>query len=301
MKEQFDLAKWLAGEMTAAELKAFEASPDFSDYERIRRHTENLSAPDFNADEMYRQILEKRSRQVRTVPLYRKFIAAAAVVVVLLGTVFLYRSLSPVTIDAGNGEQVTFLLPDNSKVTLNAGSNISYTRWDWDNNRKLELSGEAYFRVAKGKKFAVFTKLGKVTVLGTQFNVKSRGDRFDVTCYEGRVRVDYNDNTSVITRGQNISFEAGQQLPQMTVVVAAPEWTADELAFNRESLNEIIDELNRQYNYTITSNVQATQLFTGTLPLKNISQALEIICETYHLKASQSGRKILLEAVNDQR
>ncbi len=298
MKEQFDLAKWLAGEMTEAELKAFEASAEFPDYERIRRHSGNLSAPDFNADEMYRQILERRNRKVRTIPLFRKWIAAAAVIVVLLGTVFLFRSLTPVTVTAGNGEQITFLLPDDSKVTLNAGSEISYTRWDWDNHRKLDLSGEAYFRVAKGKKFAVKTTLGKVTVLGTQFNVKSRGDRFDVTCYEGRVRVDYANTATVITHGQSVSFDDGTQLPTAAVVVPAPEWTADELVFNRESLNDIIDELNRQYNFTITSNVQANQLFTGTLPLKNISQALEIICETYHLKASQSGRKIQLDAVN---
>ena len=42
-------------------------------------------------------------------------------------------------------------LPDHSEVVLNADSEITYKKSNWDTNRKLELQGEAYFKVAKGK------------------------------------------------------------------------------------------------------------------------------------------------------
>ena len=179
---------------------------------------------------------------------------------------------------------------------MNSGSEIEYKKWNWDNHRNLELDGEAYFRVAKGKKFEVKTNLGKVTVLGTQFNVKARKNRFDITCFEGRVKVNYKDKEIILTPGKSVAFENGKQL-NLLVDTQKPEWLENKIAFNKENLSNILDEIQRQYNVTI--EVQANysnELFTGKMPLDNLDVALQIIATTYHLEPNKiSPNKIIFE------
>jgi transmembrane sensor len=206
------------------------------------------------------------------------------------------KVLVPQTETADFGKKTTFSLPDNSEVVLNSGSEINYKKWNWDNNRHLELKGEAYFRVAKGRKFEVQTNLGKVTVLGTQFNVKARKNRFDVVCFEGRVKVNYADTQILLTHGQSVSFENGKQI-KAVVSLTQPEWIGNEIAFYKENIRSILDEVERQYDITIELNTKdTTSLFTGKLPANDLNTALQIISTTYHLEAKQvSKNKIIFD------
>jgi ferric-dicitrate binding protein FerR (iron transport regulator) len=224
----------------------------------------------------------------------------AAIFVLFLGLTFFYKTNIAVTETASNGTQSTFTLPDNSSIVLNSGSEVEYNKWTWDQNRALQLSGEAYFKVAKGKKFEVNTNLGTVTVLGTQFNVKARKNRFDVTCYEGRVKVNYQNQEIIITKGKRVSFENGLLIAIPDTMVLQPEWTSGELAFVNENLTAIISELERQFDCSIDyKGASTSQLFTGTLPAKNLDDALQILASTYHLKSKkESDHKITLELLD---
>ena len=82
-----------------------------------------------------------------------------------------------------------FHLPDSSFVALNMGSELYYTKKGWQTERRVELKGEAFFKVKKGSIFEVETDQGIISVLGTEFNVKSWNNYFEVTCYSGLVRV----------------------------------------------------------------------------------------------------------------
>ncbi|MNE48701.1 fec operon regulator FecR [compost metagenome] len=181
-------------------------------------------------------------------------------------------------------------------MVLNSGSEINYKKWNWNDNRRLELKGEAYFRVSKGKRFEVLTNLGKVTVLGTQFNVKARINRFDVVCYEGRVKVSYASTQILLTHGQGVSFENGKQTKMRTHSLK-PEWMENQMCFNKENIRTLLDEVERQYNITIELNTKNTNsLFTGKLPAKDLNVALQIISTTYHLKAEKvSKNKIIFD------
>jgi transmembrane sensor len=298
MEEKYELAKWLAGEMTEAELAAFRETPEYAAYAKIAAVSSKFEAPAFDQEKIYRTVINTKT-EIKVIPLYNRiWFRAASIVVILLGIGLFMKSFISSTVSADNGEQSICMLPDNSRVTLNAGSEICYKTWNWDNDRKIDLQGEAYFRVAKGKKFQVKTQLGTVSVLGTQFDVKARGDRFDVTCYEGRVRVDYNHTTVVITRGQHIAFAAGNAISIPDNNVSEPEWLHDEIAFQKENLKNIISELARQYNINIELKTEAKQLFTGTIPLKNIDEAMQILTSTFHLKALKQDGRIILVAVN---
>lgn len=301
MEENYELAKWLAGEMSEAELQAFQKTLAFETYHKIAQYTSQLEAPAFNADKVLEKVIAQPKKSTKVVSLQQTWwFKAAAVVVLFLGLTFFYKTNIAITETAGNGAQAIFTLPDNSSIVLNSGSEIEYNKWSWDQNRQLQLSGEAYFKVAKGKKFEVNTHLGTVTVLGTQFNVKARNKRFDVTCYEGRVKVNYQNQEIVITRGKRVSFENGVLLAIPDTMVLQPEWTSGELAFVNENLTAIIAELERQFDCSIDyKGASTSQLFTGTLPAKNLDDALQILAATYHLKSKkESDHKITLELLD---
>ena len=93
-------------------------------------------------------------------------------------------------------------LPDASQVHLNAGSALTFDQ-DWSESRVVSLEGEAFFEVEKGNSFEVITPNGTVKVLGTSFNVFSRGTFFDVQCNTGQVRVtDKSGDKKTIGPGQ---------------------------------------------------------------------------------------------------
>lgn len=297
MKEDRLLAKWLNNDLSPDELAEFEASPDFEKYQKIKNYTAHLAINDLDENAMLSNILSQKKNPPKVVSLYKKWMfQAAAIFVLALAITFAMKYFVPQTQTADFAEKTTFLLPDNSQVVLNSGSEINYKKWNWDNNRRLELKGEAYFRVAKGRRFEVHTSLGKVSVLGTQFNVKARKNRFDVVCYEGRVKVNYANTQILLTHGQSVTFENGKQF-STSVNASKPEWMDNEISFNKENIRTILDEVERQYNVTIELNAKdTTSLFTGKLPAKDLNVALQIISTTYHLETKKvSNNKIIFD------
>lgn len=297
MKKNRLLAKWLNNDLSEAELAEFKASPDFEKYQKIKKYTYHLEVGDFDENTMLSNILSQQKVTPKIVPLHKKWMfRAAALFILALGITFVMKFFVPQTEKANFGEKTVFSLPDNSEVVLNSGSEINYKKWRWDNNRRLELKGEAYFKVAKGRRFEVQTSLGKVSVLGTQFNVKSRKKRFDVVCYEGRVKVNYANTQILLTQGQGVSFENGKQT-KMKIRSLKPEWTENQICFYKENIRTLLDEVERQYNISIELNSKdTTSLFTGKLPAKNLNIALQIISTTYHLEAKKvSKNKIIFD------
>lgn len=301
MEENYPLAKWLSGEMTEAELKEFQAQPDYAVYEKIKKYSSSLEAPAFDEATILTAVLNSPKKEVKTIPLTQHWLfRVAAILVIGLGLFLTYNNFSAATEFSENGNQKNFFLPDNSEVVLNSGSEIQYKKWNWDNNRTLDLEGEAYFKVAKGKKFEVNTALGKVTVLGTQFNVKQRDNRFDVTCYEGSVKVNYNQTQIVITKGMSVSFEDGKMIQLPEITTHNPEWLSHELAFYQEDLKAIVSEIERYFNVTLELKAaNNNQLFTGIIPAKDINISLEILATTYHLKLIKvDTNKYILESLD---
>ena len=289
MDKNNKLAKWLNDEMTPSELADFQATEDYALYEKIKNYSSHLEVGDFNEDKVLETILKQEKSIPKSIPLYKKwFIQIAAVLVIGLGLTFVMQNYASVTQLAQNGEKTTFLLPDNSEVVLNSGSEIQYKKWNWDNNRALKLKGEAYFKVAKGKKFEVVTNLGKVAVLGTQFNVKARENRFDVTCFEGRVKVNYKNAELVLTPGQSVTFENGKQI-NTTIESSKPAWLENQMAFEKENLNHIKAQIQRQYKVSIILKTKKTDaLFSGKIPTDNLDTALQIIGTTYNLNYTKT-------------
>jgi len=295
MKDDTMLARWLNGELDEKELKAFMASPEYDTYRKIKEYSAQLTVAEADMDSLYARILDNRNKQQKKVRTLSPWLSRiAAMLVMALGITYFFYTTNTTTQLAENGQRNEFLLPDNSEVVLNAGSKAEYRSWNWEDNRKIELDGEAFFKVAKGQTFDVVTDLGTVTVVGTQFNVKARGDRFDVTCFEGKVKVTTAKNEILLLPGESIAFEKGKTLDAPAEDGAQPGWITYDTYFAAEPLANVIAEMERQYRIDIELNAQVENTYVGYIPMNDIDTALELINTNYHLKSEKAGNKIIL-------
>lgn len=302
MEENYPLADWLNNKTSDETLKNDFSEDDITILSKIKKYSAQLEPPAFDEQKVLTNILSSPKQKVVHLN-YNWIFKIAALFIIILGLYFSFTFLSNTNFTAENGSETALILPDESEVILNSGSNLSYKKWNWENNRLIELEGEAFFKVAKGKKFEVNTTAGKVTVLGTQFNVKQRNNRFEVTCYEGKVKVTHRDKIVILTKGMKTIFENDKSLDVPNTYINQPEWINDEIVFYKENLKNIISEIERKYNVTIELNSSNNQqVFSGNIPSNDLDVALEILTKTYHLKiAKKTTNKITLTEINVQK
>ncbi|RKR12477.1 FecR family protein [Maribacter vaceletii] len=301
MQENY-LAKWLNNELTDTELAEFKKSDEYASYIKIKEASSNLEAPAFNIDAAWnehknRRIVEE-SKTIQLKP-YKRFLQLAAAVAVLLVASYFYLGTLDQSISTQYAENKEVILPDTSEVLLNAESSVSYSEKNWDKERNISLEGEAYFKVAKGKRFTVATDNGTVAVLGTQFNVENRNNFFEVTCFEGLVRVTYNNKETKLTAGTSFLVIDGKEIAVNGPENTAPSWINKESSFNSIPLSYVFNEFQRQHNVTVeTKNIDTKQLFTGTFSNTNINLALQSISVPTQIQYTLEGNKVVFYAKN---
>ena len=124
---------------------------------------------------------------------------------------------------------------------------------------------------------------GKVTVVGTEFNVKQRNKMFLVECFEGKVRVLASGEDELLEAGDSFRLINGE-ISKETTKNTQPDWTANKSNFERIPFSEVIDELERQYDVDISlERVENDRLFTGGFPHENIESALMAITKPMNL------------------
>lgn len=255
-----------------------------------------MEAPAFDTEKSYQNVIKQVKKEPVRKQNYWFIKLVAATLVISLGTVF-YSKNKTTTQYAEAGQKTTFSLPDQSEIVLNSDSKIQYKKWKWKTNRSLKLEGEAFFKVAKGETFDVNTSLGKVTVVGTQFNVKSRNRNFEVECYEGKVKVAFGNKNFLLEKGSSITVRNGNITATVPLNTEKPSWLLNEIKFSQNNLKEVMDEIQRQYGIEIEyPQINSGQYFTGTVPADNIDTAMKIIGKVYHLNyIKASDKKIILK------
>ncbi|WP_010177727.1 FecR family protein [Aquimarina agarilytica] len=295
------LARWLEDDLTAEEKKAFEKSDDFSAYSEILNAVERFEKPEFNLDheliqqkEYNKNYTKKNTKVIKL----RPWIYAAAASVALLMFIGL-KMFSPanIVINASLAEKTTHELPDHSMVTLNAESSIKYDKDTFLKKRTLKLTGQAFFEVAKGSTFTVNTNKGAISVLGTQFDVFSRNNQLKVRCFEGKVQVKNTAEAVILTKGKAVKINEQNTFTPYTITDNKPEWTQGYSAFNKATLNEVIESLERQYDVKINSkHINTKRTFTGFFTHKNLENAIKTCFEPLHIKYTfASANEIVLK------
>ena len=205
------LARWIAGELTPEELDAFKKTKAYKEFNKINSGAEMLEAPEYDLETSFKQlegqILIKN--QTKTKSLVPRWVYGIAASLLVAFGIFFFMNGGTASYNTAIGAKMTVNLPDNSIVHLNGQSVLTFGKRDWKNNRELNLNGEAFFDVEKGSTFKVMTSQGIVQVVGTEFNVITGENFFEVRCHEGKVSVlsTTNKNLTMLNPGQAFRVE----------------------------------------------------------------------------------------------
>ncbi len=286
MEKEYLLQKWLNDELTPEEWEAFKALPDYRFYVDIVEDSKKFKASDVSKVDDFESFNHKlkRKKTKQTIPLWSNpYLRIAGVIVIALGLYFsiFYNSMTQVNTLAH--QKTTIELPDASTVTLNAASEVEFNKRNWDKKREINLEGEAFFKVQKGKTFDVVTSNGIVTVVGTEFSVKQRDHYFEVKCFEGIVKVTSNSISKTLTAGKTYRILEGKFSESITAS-SEPQWLHNVSSFETVPFKEIVAELERQYDVTVElQNMTQNPLFTGGFVHNNLDNALMSITQPLNL------------------
>lgn len=297
MKNEKEILKWLNGDLSSQEIEDLKKSEGSETLEKIAHYSSNLETPKVDAqqalDHFKARNKSKKETKVRTLNFKTMYRAAAVLVVLLTSAYFLFYNTTT-SFETQIAQTKTFHLPDDSEVLLNAASKITFNEKKWDKKRDLTLEGEAYFQVKKGQTFSVNTVDGIVKVLGTHFNVKQRKNYFEVSCFEGLVSVTHNNETIKLPPGKTFRLinNTIEDVPDFNA--QNPSWMQQESSFDRIPLDQVIAELERQYDLKIkTEGVDTSKLFTGSFTHKDQKIALEAITIPLKLSYKIEGKTII--------
>jgi len=182
------------------------------------------------------------------------------------------------------GGQYQFILSDGTKVWLNSASSIKYPVTFVGNERKVELTGEAYFEVAHNaaKPFRVVSAGQTVEVLGTHFDVNAYRDESEVktTLLQGSVRVSSTNGSTIIKPGEQARFNNGKiAVVQDVDLDAAVAWKNGLFYFEDNNIQEVMRQLARWYDVDVKySGELPARRFSGEISRNvNASQILDIL------------------------
>lgn len=219
------------------------------------------------------------------------FLTSAAAAACLL-VLFMFNPWTEATnLTTPYAENLNFDLPDGSKLVMNSDSDINFNKTKFKSSRFLNLDGEAFFEVEKGNPFVVETNLGKVEVLGTSFNVLSRGKRFEVFCKTGKVRVSNKSGNSfvILTEGQSCLLKENQ-IRKINKPADDSDWMRGIHHFDNIHLSEVLSEMERQFNVRIKyDKLDKNLMYTGFFQAGDIARAFESVLWPLHMKYESIG------------
>jgi len=194
---------------------------------------------------------------------------------------------------------VQLVLADGSEVWLDVASSITYPTAFAGKERKVQITGEAYFEVAhnEAKPFIVQKGDVEIRVLGTHFNVNAYDDEnsLKVTLLEGAVKVERHGNESLnITPGQQaeINGQGKMELNKEVDIDEVMAWKNNWFNFNSLTVPDIMQQIERWYNVSVTyQGKPGNKHFSGIVSRNNnVSEVLKIM--------EQAGIKFKIEGKN---
>lgn len=272
-------------------------------------HTLQTDSP--SAQDAWTRFQQRVQQSAKTSPKpvlsIKKWMAAAAILaIVVSGSWLWYRHASLphglLTISSG-ATPLTYTLKDNTIVTLNKNSTISYPSQFDKNNRSVQLQGEAFFEVKQDKShpFIVHVNDITVTVLGTSFNINEKRSETEIIVKSGRIKVTGSKNSVQLQEGEKVIISSKTDLlkKEMADNELYSYYRTQEFVCNNTPLNELVATLNEAYDAHIKiANVQTNQLLITTTfhrsqPLDTI---LSIITQTLpQVTYTKEGNEIILK------
>ncbi|NGM61232.1 FecR family protein [Sphingobacterium sp. SGG-5] len=198
------------------------------------------------------------------------------------------------------GGEFQFVLPDGTKVWMNAHSKLSFSDFDQQSERRVALQGEAYFEVAKNKSkpFYVDTKDAQVRVLGTHFNVRAYENQTRTTLLEGSVSFS-NQLESIVLKpgqfGENSDSKLKTGIADISREIA---WKNDEFYFKEDNITYITRQLERWYDITVAfdTGISMQTGYTGRIKrTATLQEVVEMLNYVMDVKMEIKGNKLFVE------
>ena len=199
------------------------------------------------------------------------------------------------------GGQYKITLPDGSKVWLNAASSLKYPVVFSGKERKVEITGEAYFEIAKDatRPFKVQLNQMEVEVLGTHFNINSYTDEETVrtTLLEGRVKVTTASENKFLQPGQQAQLKPSGNMKIVDDVnlEETVAWKDGNFQFENSDIKSVMRQLARWYDVEVSYQGNISKHFIGGISRNvKLSQVLSMLQQTGEVRFIIEGKKIIV-------
>ncbi len=297
-------AKYLSGEMNEREAKEFEQSLNQNPELKSEINTLSLywnqmepkETHSFDTDAAWKNVEERieheAPKKIRKLNKWQLMSIAASVILLFGFATLMLAEFLP-----GNNQMRYFAeqrmeikLPDNSKIILKKGSELTLAEYFNNKSRTVNLKGEAWFEITpdKEKPFIIEAARSQISVLGTTFSVESKPDKPDfVAVKTGRVSVShkYSDQSTILTANQYAQID-DEKLERVNKI--DPNylgWALQKFYFSNASLSLVSDKLEEAFNKKIVfSNPAIGNLgISATFKGQSFEEIVEIIAETHNL------------------
>jgi len=240
-----------------------------------------------------------------------KYAGVAACLAVLITTGFLLapgKQVTWVTLNTAPGQITEYVWNDGTKVTLNGNSQLRHPEsFDLLSVREVILKGEAFFDVTNlgdGTPFKVRTTDAQVLVLGTVFNIKSRGKNSVISLLEGKVEVTHLadlDRITLIPGETAVLYDHGIAVFGSDVQSAA-SWRNQLWVFDETPFSDVLTNLEESFGIvaTISPDVDASKAISGKLSIKNLTSLYRALETMLGVTIIEKERTILIKNRADE-
>lgn len=205
------------------------------------------------------------------------------------------------TIRTPRGGQYEVVLPDGTKVWLDAASALSYPTAFTGGSRQVQLKGEAYFEVAENKNrpFQVLVGDMKIDVLGTHFNVMAYDDESAIktTLLEGAVKVTMGQASRLLQPGEQASLERSTGVMKILNVDVdeTVAWKNGVFELGGAQIEAVMRQMSRWYDVDVEYQGTTDQHFRGSIPRSaNASEVFRMLELTGAVHFTVEGKKVIV-------
>jgi len=314
------LTRSIAGETSPEEQETVQAwlsdsEANREEYERLKQtwdllgNTDPSHEIDLEAEWKYHQGLISGKGASKGQPLISAFVRIAAAILIVFGMGVLglrYFTTETIKTDIAGTEVVT--LPDGTRVTLNAGSKLSYSKKYAQENRQVALKGEGYFEVEKDANHPFIIEIGEaeIKVLGTEFNVRAYDEmeRVEVTVTEGTVSIyaqKQTENQVIATGGEKAEYNRSEMTVRKIEITNRNylSWKTRLLIFEDDNLSVVAKTISETYHKEVRlrdTNLNNCKL-TTRFEEKDLETVLLVLESTFDISREEEKDVIYLSGM----
>ncbi len=230
--------------------------------------------------------------------------AAFFALLLTLGGVWFYPKgdkMSDETIKIVAEQSRMHVLPDSTKVWMEAGSSIKYAK-AFNLNREVWLEGNSLFEVCRheGSTFKVYITKAFIEVKGTFFLVKQQNsEKNEITLFNGKIEfnVESTGEKTIMKPLQKMIYNPTSAQTQLTDINNL-NWENGKYTFTNTPLQKLIEIINQMYdtNIVLSNAIEHESAFTGSIRYdESLEDVLSKVCFTLNLSREKKGKHIIIK------